>query len=312
MERPPQQVNKLEANPFNSSIEKTANFEGNWSELLFTRVQNPIIQEQIIDLLSKEDLAYQDYLRNESFTLDFVQDNGNRILRSSAGKQIAENELEEARSTFRFRTREQIEKEFDDRLAKVMSFTAISFDKTQPTSERMTLNWDEPYSGKPLNARQMSIAEAHEKGHVLRPYHSNYYPMPDIFTAHFLPAFDIDQVKITDEDIRVFTEQQKIKEAESNSHDEEYEPSQVTEESLRSGYLQYYLFNALEIAERMAQLKNYFGMSGADQFTAEHLAYAREHYLQDTGLDNGMTHFFQAITPETEGKFIELINSSGI
>ncbi len=62
----------------------------------------------------------------------------------------------------------------------------------------------------------------------------------------------------------------------------------------------------------MSQLKCYFGMNGDEVFTPEHLVYAREHYVTDTGLDNLMTQFFQAITPETENGFLELINTSGI
>ena len=76
-------------------------------------------------------------------------------------------------------------------------------------------------------------------------------------------------------------------------------------------YLEY-LFSGSEIAERMSQLKNYFGMRGAEQFTRNHLKYARLHYVTDVGFDNGISHLFQAITPETEDKFLELINNSGI
>lgn len=62
----------------------------------------------------------------------------------------------------------------------------------------------------------------------------------------------------------------------------------------------------------MNQLKNYFGFKGTEVFTNQHLDIAREYYLADTGMDNDMTEFFQAITPETEAKFLELINTSGI
>ena len=58
--------------------------------------------------------------------------------------------------------------------------------------------------------------------------------------------------------------------------------------------------------------KNYFGMSSNEQFTKNHLKYVKLHYIEDTDFDNGMKHFFQAITPETEQAFLELINSSGI
>jgi len=63
-----------------------------------------------------------------------------------------------------------------------------------------------------------------------------------------------------------------------------------------------------EIIERMSQLKNYFGFKGDEQFTKEHLEYARKHYVEDTGLDNNMTEFFAGITAETEGTFLTVIN----
>lgn len=64
----------------------------------------------------------------------------------------------------------------------------------------------------------------------------------------------------------------------------------------------------VEVLERMSQLKNYFGFKGNEIFTKAHLDYARANYLKDTGLDNTMTAFFSAITPETEAKFLEVIN----
>ena len=69
-----------------------------------------------------------------------------------------------------------------------------------------------------------------------------------------------------------------------------------------------YFQRADEITERMAQLKNYFGFKAQDIFTQEHLDYAREHYIQDTGLDNSMSVFFGAITKEREAAFIEIMN----
>ena len=73
-----------------------------------------------------------------------------------------------------------------------------------------------------------------------------------------------------------------------------------------------YLFSGPEVAERMSQLKNYFGMKGDEQFTKEHLHYAKEHYVSDTQVDNEMRLFFQAITPEREDEFVRLIHTSGI
>ncbi|QQR78803.1 MAG: hypothetical protein IPJ68_00770 [Candidatus Moraniibacteriota bacterium] len=70
-----------------------------------------------------------------------------------------------------------------------------------------------------------------------------------------------------------------------------------------------YILQADEIVERMSQLKNYFGFVADEQFTATHLKHAREHYVADTGLDNDMNKFLDAITPETEERFLKVINS---
>lgn len=69
-----------------------------------------------------------------------------------------------------------------------------------------------------------------------------------------------------------------------------------------------YSADADEIVERMAQLKNYFGFKDDERFTKAHLEYAREHYLKDTGLDNSITPFFAAITPDKESVFLDIMN----
>jgi len=69
-----------------------------------------------------------------------------------------------------------------------------------------------------------------------------------------------------------------------------------------------YLSKPEEIAERMSQLKNYFGLRPTEDFNHAHLQYAREHYIMDTGLDNDMSYFFAGITPDREEAFIKLIN----
>lgn len=69
-----------------------------------------------------------------------------------------------------------------------------------------------------------------------------------------------------------------------------------------------YLKHPDELAERMSQLKNYFGFKGDDLFSREHLLYARENYIRDTELDNNMSEFFSIITKETEDEFLRIIN----
>jgi hypothetical protein len=81
--------------------------------------------------------------------------------------------------------------------------------------------------------------------------------------------------------------------------------SKIPEESKRPSYLR----NPDELAERMAQLKNYFGFTGDELFSRQHLAYVRENYLKDGKLDNSMSDFFAMITPETEDEFLRIINT---
>ena len=69
-----------------------------------------------------------------------------------------------------------------------------------------------------------------------------------------------------------------------------------------------YLRNPDELTARMAQFKNYFGMQGGEPFTGDHLNYIRQHYLEDTGLDNGISTMLKMVTPATEKRFIELMN----
>lgn len=96
--------------------------------------------------------------------------------------------------------------------------------------------------------------------------------------------------------------------------EDEYEDNadDLNFEERREAYLHDYLFTGDEIVERMSQLKNYFGMDGSDKFTKDHLHYAKENYIEDTGMDNAMSLFFQGITEETEDEFLELINSMGV
>lgn len=127
----------------------------------------------------------------------------------------------------------------------------------------------EKRDGTPLSVRQKNIIEAHEKGHGLRDFVSE--------DKHdFIQSIDLEVVRKKDAE----TGRREI------------------------GYLR----QAEEIAERMAQLKNYFGMKARDIFTKEHLQYVRDYYLRDIKMDNNMKTFFQAITDLTIDTFIKTIN----
>lgn len=123
--------------------------------------------------------------------------------------------------------------------------------------------------GRELSNRDKNIIESHEKGHGLRDFVSND-------ASDFRQSIDLDIIR---------------------QNDFETGTRQI-------GYLRV----AEEIAERMAQLKNYFGMKAGDTFTKDHLKYAISHYVDDVDLDNNMTVFLKAVTERTVGKFINTIN----
>jgi hypothetical protein len=132
----------------------------------------------------------------------------------------------------------------------------------------------ETRDGEPLTNRQKMIIEAHEKGHGMRDFHGS-----DSEEIRSILDFDVLQ------------ERQRVAMAD-NPQDR----------------FATYLSKPEEIIERMSQLKNYFGFKSNEPFTKKHLEYAREHYVADTGLDNTMGHFFAAITPETEHRFLGVMN----
>ncbi len=187
------------------------------------------------------------------------------------------------------KTREEITQKFLKSLEEIETSTPINFEERGPDSSTMPAAWM-PH-GKLQDPKKMSAVEAHEKGHKVRRYGG--------LREYFAPGFNFDLITYTKAD---------------SDRAQLFDPLAVEAEAdgKISGGLQAYMSSPNEIAERMAQLKNYFGFKGAEEFTANHLKYAREHYIEDTGLDTLMTQFFQAITPETEKEFLRLINSSGI
>lgn len=87
--------------------------------------------------------------------------------------------------------------------------------------------------------------------------------------------------------------------------------SRIADESKAAGASRQsteYLRDPNEITARMAQLKNYYGMAAEEQFTPDHLDYAKAHYVEDTGLDNSMTLMLESITPKTQQEFVRLMN----
>jgi hypothetical protein len=134
---------------------------------------------------------------------------------------------------------------------------------------------DAEHKGSPLTDRQKNIIEAHEKGHCLRDFASGH---------------DRQEIQGTI-DQGVIAELNDLRKANGV---ERIAPT--------------YVSNPMEIAERMAQFKNYFGLGANDTFKKQHLDHIRAHYVSDTGLDNGVSDLLYVITPETESAFLDVIN----
>ena len=126
--------------------------------------------------------------------------------------------------------------------------------------------------------KDLDIIEAHEKFHHIHPTFAYKSMDMDFFDEMYRKAIDESYVRSCAQDQRSVD----------------------------------YMLSAAEIAARMSQLKNYFGMRGNETFTLVHLYHAKKHYVEDTRHDNNMTFFLRAITKKTEDEFISLMNSTGI
>lgn len=260
-----------------SVVEKSANYQGNETLVMLARLRNPVIKKQIVELWIK---AY------------------------NSDPSSTDRDFANAPNGF--------EQEIDRRLDQAEKVTPIWSPQGGPglhpygdrhgtkrgeyeLRETVPPRWQlDEIGNQPTTKRAMSMTEAHEKGHYVRLLLLNYY---DFFRDYFAKGFDLSHVVLTQDEYE-------------NRWAREGDPEYTLEKARAE--LIYYLRYGHEIAERMSQLKNYFGMKGDEIFTKEHLAYARKHYVKDVGFDNDMTHFFQAITPKTETTFLDLMKTSGI
>jgi hypothetical protein len=284
--------------------ERDINREANDTELVFSRITHPVIATQLNQLLLEQAVEslrpYKEDTWIPHLPDGWTGEERFKLMKSTrSGAVIDTEELAHLRD-MPYPTLESISQETRDRLQAAATVTAIDFTADSPSTEKIGLEWKMPWTGEKPTTKQWSIIESHEKGHELRPYHV-------LLSKRFAEAFDISAVSFTAEDHDLH----KADFEQGSQTIIDRRPEESTDD-FGTRYLIEYLFTPSEIAERMSQLKNYFGFSGDETFTKAHLDYARAHYLEDTGMDNSMRLFFEAITPETEAKFIELINSSGI
>ena len=209
-------------------------------------------------------------------------------------------------SSGRVETEDETEQWLDKTIQMISSNTPIVFDDSMPhayidvpgSREEMALFFKPDRFAGDYGDKQKGVIEAHEKGHVIR----------QIFGAgsrkYFQGCLDLSAFTLTDE--HYLARLNLI-----NNRKSDNDKISITKEEARESTVDY-LGSPYEIIERMSQLKNYFGFTGAEIFTREHLRYAKEHYIKDTRLDNDMTEFFQTITTEREDAFLEVINNAGI
>lgn len=272
----------------------------NHTLLVLSRLKNPVIREQWLDLLEANQVWLQNTperqrrLKKDPVTGLVEQDDN--------GLPVWEDYF--TPRDFTPKTRELLNQEMEDAIARESAVTNIDFDR-EYTDSYARVDPEDRYNPLKTTAvigvKEVAdkaylhdtllnkvVTEAHEKGHTIRtPEDSGY------LRERFTRAFDLSK----------FNPDTYMKSREGLNDEQVLESAKE--------YL-FYFARPVEIIERMSQLKNYFGMKGDELFTKEHLEYARAHYLEDGILDNNMRAFFDAITPETEEAFLELINSSGI
>ncbi len=321
---------------FKNAIEASANYQGNWALLSYERWKTKESMEKLAHLYYKhlttlEDIEdLEDELKQVPFVLTNIGDG-----RYDLDKEIAERnqhiprqewktsktykellremypflaDLDELKNILETKSKEYCEqfivKKLRESLDAVFSSTEIDHKGFGSSGKPgrvgiVTLRSVEILPGVSFNtAHQQSVTEAHEKGHGMRSFRS-----PSDVTEDICSGFDIDKVKLSEKlvDINV--------KALQNMRPELSKRRKVVGKTKEQ--LIYYETHPIELLERMSQLKNYFGMSQYEQFTKEHLDYAREHFAKDIGgvFDMQMEAFFSMITKEKEERFLELMNT---
>jgi len=275
------------------AVQREANYEGNDSELLFDRLDNSKILDQIVQMWmagykAKEGKIEQRPTQDEDGGIVFDVD-GNYVLEDVLFVPPSEEE-----------TREKIA----ELIKEAKTSTPVFFDGRAPTSDGIALDWKLPGDVFP-STKQKSIILAHEKGHLMRQFPGGVEG-DAYFREMFGKAFDMNNINFTEQDFEdTVTHRKQEKQITGYGlENEDYTYDRMRESTIG------YLSSPEEIVERMGQLKNYFGFKGDEEFTQEHLDYARGQYIKDTGLDNNMRHFFEGITDDQE--FLPLINSVGV
>jgi hypothetical protein len=275
------------------AVQREANYEGNDSELLFDRLDNPKILDQIVQMWMAGYKAKEGKIEQRP-----TQDEDGGIVFDSDGNYVLQD------VTFVPPSEEKPREKIAELIKEAKTSTPVFFDGRAPTSEGIGLDWKLPGDVVP-STKQKSIILAHEKGHLMRQFPGGVEG-DAYFREVFGKAFNMNNINFTEQDFEdtVAHRKQEKQVTGYGLEDEDYTYDRMRESTIG------YLSSPEEIVERMGQLKNYFGFKSDEEFTQEHLDYARGQYVKDTGLDNNMRHFFESITDDQE--FLRLINSVGV
>ena len=264
-------------------IKEKANYQGNYSELFLERLNNLDFKDKLVNMLYDSKVSFDSIYKS----YDFTEDKPRPLSRK-------ENYFEHKKG-INLINKDSILKELNERIDNVFSKTSIEFNSRDSVAKRGSseivvgfLNPECFYSEKQMSSLQKNIVEAHEQGHIIRDLSLTHK-----FSKKILSGFDFSNMKLPIymiNGLRDFYLKDNLSDGEIINIQKEY------------------FENPNEIIERMAQLRNYFGMKYNEVFTKEHLDYVRENYSKDTGFYLQIQPFLQAITPQTEKKFLELIN----
>src|SRR3989344_1079606 len=187
------------------------NYSGNDSEVLFSRLKTSEIKQQVCELVDKID---------NSPTSD-----------------------DEEVSTLPM-SREGMEALYDTQLEAMQEVTPISYGNQPAHYSEQGIAFQSAASatGERFTTKQLSIIEAHEKGHLIRPYEGPRYD------EYFRRGFDIARVDVTDDWLKTGKRILATQLMEASEED-------IDLKAARRAVIDY-LFSGTEIAERMNQLKN--------------------------------------------------------
>lgn len=279
----------------NAHVESHANYKGNWWLVQLERFANPAIRKQMVDLWEKNEAYIQEHgIKEYAGEGEQLRDPvTGELMWLDEDLGLPKNEQLYTTVPYKALTRSEIESKLKEAIDREASFTLVDFDESRSESHNKPISYEK------------NQAEVFDRtnGHY-----------PDLRTS--VIGLQVDDTIPNQENT---PEVMSLVEAHEKGH---------TVRTLhRSDYLnslfstafsfpnsEEYLdtYQPSELIERMAQLKNYFGMKGDETFTPQHLEYARQHYLEDVTLDNNMKGFLDAITQDKEFAFLKLMNSIGI